>query len=530
MAEGMMGGPGGARPGGTNRPSLRRAMEVFQHRNYRLLWLSSLFSFTGMQMQQVARALLAWQLTGSYAAVGIVSLSFGLPMLLFALIGGSLADRVEKRNLTLVTQGSTGLLALVTAVLVATGVITIEQLFVIGLVQGTFFAFGMPARTPLMVEVVGPDKMMSAIALSNAAMNFTRLFGPAIAGILISVSGIALAYFVQSGLYVFSTAFLILVPLAEGRRAALAAEGGTLPGDGAAMGRPGMGRPGMGPMGARPQGSMFKEIGVGLSYVWGHKNLKLLIGMMFVVSLFGMPYIMLLPGFITDDLGQGEDAYGYLVSITGAGALVASLAVAAFTEFDRKPMLQWLAGALTGVGLIILAIGSMTMGFTGAILASIVLGVATTAYQTLNNTMVMSEADPEYYGRVMSINMLTFSVMPLMAFPLGLLADVIGAETTFILQGGVILGLMVIIAMLRWNYTFSAQASGPSQPHGTFAAAREAAAAARGAAPLVNGAANGAMNGTAAASDRPNMGIPTEVDSERTTPEAAAGPTAGGGA
>jgi MFS family permease len=91
-------GPGGPprRPGpGSSRPSLRRAARVFEHRNYRILWISSAFSFTRLQMQQVARALLAWELTGSFGAVGAVSLSFGLPMMMFSLIGGSLADRMD---------------------------------------------------------------------------------------------------------------------------------------------------------------------------------------------------------------------------------------------------------------------------------------------------------------------------------------------------------------------------------------------------------------------------------------------------
>jgi MFS family permease len=230
---------------------MRRALQVFQYRHYRFLWASSTFSFTGMQMQQVARALLAWELTGSFGAMGAIALSFGLPMLLFALIGGSLADRVEKRNLTLMTQASTGIVTIVTAVMVATGTITFEILFGLGVIQGTFFAFGMPARMPLMAEVVGPSNVMSAIAMSNAAMNFTRLLGPALAGVLVAVSGIAAIYFFMAGLYVVSTALLLKVPtglsqIARAERAALAAEGGA-PGNG-----PG-GRPMGGPMGARPR-------------------------------------------------------------------------------------------------------------------------------------------------------------------------------------------------------------------------------------------------------------------------------------
>ncbi|MDA0256508.1 MAG: MFS transporter [Chloroflexi bacterium] len=415
---------------------MRKALEVFGYRHYRVLWVSTLFSFTAMQMQQVARALLAWQLTGSFGAVGAVTLSFGLPMLLFSLVGGSLADRVEKRNLSLLTQGSTSIIMLVTAILVATDTITFGILFAIGFVQGTFFALGTPARTPMMVETVGPEKIMSAIAMSNAAMNFTRLFGPAVAGVIVSVSGIGAVYFAQSGLYLVSSALLLLVP--TGLSAAARARGGV--------------------MQARPQGNMLREMGLGLAYVWQNPRLRLLIAMMFVITMIGMPYILLLPGFVQEDLGQSESAYGWLQSVTGAGALVAALGVASFTEFERKPLVQWIAGIAGAGGLFVLALGSVAFGFAGALVAALILGLLFTAYQTLNNTMIMSEADPAYYGRVMSINMMTFSGMALVGAPLGLLADVIGATATFTLQGAIIVGVMLLLAVTNRGYTFGREA------------------------------------------------------------------------
>lgn len=425
---------GGGPPGrGGQKPSLRKAMSVFEHRNYRLLWISSTFSFTGMQMQQVARALLAWELTESFAWLGWIALSFGLPMLMFALIGGAIADRMEKRNLTLMTQAATAILALLTGALIMVDQMTIELLFGIGLVQGTFFAFGMPARMPLMAEVVGREQVMSAIALSNAAMNATRLFGPAIAGLLVGWWGVESAYLVQGLLYVCSSAILLFIPTGLGK-----VENGGF---------------------ARPaQGNMFVEIGRGLRYVATDPPLRLLIIMMFASTLFGMPYILLLAGFVQRDLGQGAEAFGYLQAISGIGALVASLAVATLTEYDRKPLVQWIAGILSGVGLVLLAVGSSMAGFPGAIVATIVLGVTLTAYQTLNNTMVMDEARPEYYGRVMSINMLTFSAMPLMAAPLGMLADVIGAYELFTLMGVVLIAVMVGVALLNPRYTFTRRA------------------------------------------------------------------------
>lgn len=413
------------RPANADKPSLRAAFDVFDSRNYRYLWTSSLFSFTGMQMQQVARALLAWELTKSFSAVGAVSLSFGLPMLVFSLVGGSLADRFEKRNLSLVTQAATGAFALINALMVMTGAITINWLFILGLGGGTAAALGMPARTPLMAEIVGRDRVMSAIAMSNAAMNGTRLFGPALAGAIVGVWNLESVYFLQAILYVFSCLTLMRVPsglseLANG------------------------GRP-------KPAGGMFHEIGLGLRYVAHEPRLRMLILMMFVISFFGMPYAMLLAGFVKTELGGGDTAFGVLQSVSGVGALVGSLAIATITAYERKGLIQWASGILAGLSLCGLAIASALLGYSGALAATVVLGLSMTAYQTLNSTMIMDAAEPEYYGRVMSINMLTFSAMPLMAYPMGQIADGVGVRPTFIAEGLIIVAFMVLAAM--WNPT-----------------------------------------------------------------------------
>ena len=415
----------------------RAATAVFSYRNFRYLWVSSLFSFTGMQMQQIARALLAWELTKSFGAVGLISLSFGLPMLLFSLVGGSLADRFEKRNLTIMSQGVTAILAVVNAVMLTTGTINIEWLFVLGLGGGTAMALGMPARSPLMAQAVGPQNIMSAMAMSNAAMNGTRLFGPAVAGAMVGIWNLESVYYAQAGLYVISCALLFAVPTGLGMAAGAA---------------------------RRPAGNMFREIGAGLKYVYSDPRLRMLNMMMFVVSFFAMPYIMLLAGFVHEDLNKGDAAFGMLQSISGVGALVGSLGIAGLTMYDRKGLLQWASGVVGGLGLVGLAVGSHFFGYGGAIGAIIVLGFALTAYQTLNSTMIMDAARPEFYGRVMSINMLTFSAMPLMAYPLGQLADVMGARETFTAQGLVVVGFMILAGVLNPSHTFGRNAVADRSP------------------------------------------------------------------
>ena len=422
-----MGGPGMGPPGmgGGGRPSLRRAMVVFESRDYRYLWFSSLFSFTGMQMQQVARGVLAWELTESFGATGLMMFSFGLPMLLFSLFGGAMADRVNKRDLSVFTQIGIGVLALSTALLLVTNLMTIEILFALGLLQGTLFAIGMPARQPLMALVVGPEQLMSAMAMGNAAMNGTRLLAPALAGALILWNGVEAAYFVNAGLYVVSIIGLFLVPRIHGR---------PMPGQ---------------------RGSMLSEIGEGISYVVHDRTLRFLLLMGFITAIFAMPYMALLPGFVERDLGMASSNIGWLMSAMGVGALVGSVLIAMFTEYPRKPLLQFGTGQLSAVGLVLLGILSAAFGFSGALVAIVFLGFALTTFQTLNMTMLMVSARPEYYGRIMSIMMLTFSTMPMMSAPLGFIADSTGASTLFVAQGIAVAVMLTLISLGSWRYVVS---------------------------------------------------------------------------
>jgi MFS family permease len=421
-----MGRPGMGPPG--SRPSLRHAIEVFENRDYRYLWFSSLFSFMGMQMQQVARSILAWDLTHSFGATGMVMLSFGLPMLLLSLHGGAIADRLNKKDLSVYTQIGTGTLALVTAILIVTDLMTFEVLFGLGLIQGTFFALGMPARQPLMALVVGPNQLMSAMAMGNAAMNGTRLIAPAAAGPLILWGGVEAAYFAMAALYLISVITLLAIPRIHGR-----------------------------PMGGA-RGSISHEIGQGLSYVIHDRALRYLLLMGFTSALFAMPYIALLPGFVERDLGLDRANVSYLFAATGVGALVGSLLIALFTEHPRKPLFQLGAGQFSALGLVLLGVVSVSAGFPGAVAAIMFLGLMLTSFQTLNMTMVIASAREEYYGRVMSIMMITFSTMPMMSAPLGFIADRTGAPTLFIAQGIAVAIAITLLSLANRSYVVSREA------------------------------------------------------------------------
>lgn len=429
-------------------PPFHRAFAALTIRDFRFLFVSSTASFLGMQMMIIGRGVLAWNLTESYAITGLLALSFGIPMLTLSLIGGATADRFDKPTLILMTQSISGSSAAFQGVLIATGLISVPILFIMGLVEGTMFAFMMPARQAVLREIVPGPQIMNAMALSTAAMSGTSILGPAVAGGLIAVGGVEVAYFAMAAMAGISIASISRLPRGVGH-----GYGGVLP------------RPGV-----------FADVRAGLGYVMSTPRLRLLVGMTLVPALFGMPYQMMLPGFATEELGR-QSAYATMLTISGCGALAASLGLAMLTEFRRKWLLQMCAGVGMGCALIGLGAGSKAFGIPAAFAAVAFIGSMMTSYQTFNGTLLMTTASPQYIGRVMSIIMLTFSSMPLMAYPLGVAADAIGSSTMFIIMGSIIVTIMAGLAIAQGRtvlredpvptpFPMAARDTGRSQPAG----------------------------------------------------------------
>ncbi|RJQ07812.1 MAG: MFS transporter [Dehalococcoidia bacterium] len=414
------------------RPSLRKAFGAFHNVHFRWLWASTLASFSGMQMQLIARGVLAWELSESYAVVGIVEAAFALPMAIFSLPGGAAVDRVEKRRIIVVSQGIMCALAVGTAILVQANLISIVLLFAIGVVQGILFTFNGPARMALLTEVVSEREFTAAISLQNIAMNGTRIVAPAAAGGLIALVSIEGAYYATGILYLFTVFAMLQLPVT---RAHL----------------------------GQVRTTLQREMGDGVRHVLSNHTLRSLMLSGFALAFFIMPYNLMLPGF-ADGLGHAE-LFGLMVGVSGVGGLLGSLGIASLTDHPRKPLLQLFIGVAAGIGLVGLGLLSQFFGVAGALVALVVLGGTATAYMTLNQTMLMAESDPAYRGRVMSIFMLTFSAMPLMSLPMGVLADIVGAQTLFIVQGLLVTVVLVLLAFANSKHTFATAGDPPAGDH-----------------------------------------------------------------
>ena len=392
-----------------------RTFSALDNRDYRVLWWGMVASMMAMQMQGVARGLLAYQLAGTATALGVVSTAFGLPFLVVPLLGGVLADRMRKRSLLIFTQSSLGVIALVNAVLVHIGIIEIWHLFALGIAQGIIFSLNMPARSAIIPEIVGEGQITNAMALNNAGMNFSRIIGPAAAGALVGVPffGMTGVFYLMASLYVVVLWTLLKIP------------------------------PGKVP--ARERVPMMEDLSSGVRYVRRSPVLMTLMAMAFIPIIFGMPVQMLLPVFQKDVFHVDALGLGLLYAALGVGALVGSLIIASLADSGGRGRIQVVTGLLYGATMVAFALSG---SFGVALVVIGIQGLASSAYMALNASMIMSYTEEDYYGRVMSIYMMTFGLMLVAVLPMSALVDRMGAPIVVAMAGGAIVAFIAIVSVV----------------------------------------------------------------------------------
>jgi MFS family permease len=380
-----------------------------------------------MQMSTVALGYLAYELSGSATALGLIGLGWGIPMLVLSLAGGVVADRFPRRMILLLTQAVVGLAALLGAVLLATGLIQVWHLFVISLMQGISFAFNMPARQAMMADLVGPEDLGNAIALNNAVINCTRVVGPPIAGLLIGQPAVGI-----NGVFMLIASAYIAVLLTLARLPNLAA-----------------------PVRARRSG--WSDLVEGLRFIASTPVLLGLLALAFIPMFLGMPHQLLLPVFALSVLRVGPEGLGLLSMASGLGALAGSVAVTILADPRYQRRVQFLLGLLFGAGLVGFALSG---ALVPAALCLALVGAASAGYMSINNTLIMQAAPRELHGRVMSVYMMTFALMPLASLPAARLADTIGAPAT-VAGMGLLLGAG-IVAVTLWQRRAAQPVSAPA--------------------------------------------------------------------
>ncbi len=375
-----------------------------------------LFSFAGMQMQLLARGwLVVDNLNGSALHLGLVYSCHGLPILLFSLFGGVMSDRVDKRKVLAVTQGLIGLISLGMAILILTERVQMWHVFVAAFLIGTIFTFNMPSRQSLVSELVSPEHLPNAIALTAAGMNMNRVVAPAVGGVLVGILGVEGVYFIIVGCYAFVVLSMFFVQV-EKRT---------------------------GDSGGK---TLFGDLKEGLSYVRNSPQVSGLLTLAIVPVVFAMSYQPLLPVFARDVLDTGPRGLGFLMGAIGVGALAGTLGIASFGNFRRKGLLMLVLLLIFGVALNLFAL-STTLYLSLAALT--VVGMGSQGYMALNNTLILANTQARMRGRVMSIYMMSWGMMPLGVLPAGAIADALGAPGAVSMAGGMLILSTVAVALFR---------------------------------------------------------------------------------
>ena len=376
--------------------------ESLRYRDFRWMWAGSFVSFMAMNMQMITRSWLVVRLTDdSPLFLSLSMVSFAVPVTFVSLIGGALADRVPRRRLVIMSQSGNALMTLLLAVLDVTGVVTFWHVMAMGVVNGSLMAFNMPSRQAIISEIVPERRLMNAISLNNSSMNLTRVVGPALAGFLILLVDTAGVFFIVSAIYVFSVLSMTMV------------HAGTEP----------AGRSGKGVTG---------DIREGLAYALGDRTLRGLIIMNFIPVLFGFSYYALLPAWAREALDVQSDDLGILMMLMGVGALTGTLILASMGSFRRRGAFLLVSCLIWGVTL---AVFARMESFPPTVPLLIFIGLVSSVFMSLNMTLTQVYSAPRMRGRVMSITMMSFGLMPLSAVPFGLLAEFTNTPFALMLSG-----------------------------------------------------------------------------------------------
>ncbi|HEU5015864.1 MAG TPA: MFS transporter [Roseiflexaceae bacterium] len=402
--------PATEQPGG-RFDRLTRGFRALSVRNYRLFWIGQLISQTGSWMQRTAQDWLVLQLTHSPFALGLVTALQFLPVLLLSLIGGVITDRWPKQRLVIMTQTAALLQAITFAALVATGAIQLWHVYVLALLQGVITAMDNPVRQAFVIELVGREHVVNAVALNSMLFNGARIVGPALAGIIIAGAsslflGISLVLFANAISFVAVLAGLIMIDPNALHKAP-----------------------------PSPAGKMSQRLLEGLAYVWNTPSVLLIMIIVAAIGTFGYNFSVVLPllsGFVLHTNAAG---YGGLSAFLGFGSLVGALS----TAYTRQVTMRRLLVGSTVFSILLGAVAiSTSFVISGALL--VMLGFAGILFSTSANTLLQLAVPDELRGRVLSLYMLLFAgSTPIGGFLIGSLSNVIGVSETLLICAGLCL-------------------------------------------------------------------------------------------
>ena len=378
-----------------------RTLRSLRSRNYRLFFAGHAVSVVGTWMQRVAQDWLVLQLTDSAVAVGVATALQFVPVMLFGLWGGVVVDRMDRRRLIMWTQAASALLAAVLAVVVIAGMVELWMVFGLALALGAVTVLDNPARNAFVAELVGPADYVNGQALASTVHNAGRLVGPAVAGGLIAAAGPGIAFAMNAVSFLPVLWGLALVDTERLRR------------------------PGEKPVRTRGQ------IREGLRYVYSHPELRACMVLVTVIALFGQNFRVVLPVLARDTFDSGAEAYGWLTSAMGLGAVLGALIAASRTRVGGMSLLVM----AVVFGLVNVA-GALSPVLSAALVAMEAVGLSNIIFNTFARTLLQLRTDPTMHGRVMALHGFVFlGTTPIGGPILGWVCEAYGARVGLVVAG-----------------------------------------------------------------------------------------------
>ena len=368
---------------------------ALRNRNYRLYFIGQSISLSGTWMQTIAQALLVLQITDSKIALGTVTLLQFLPITVFVLFAGVIADRVPKRNFILATQSLAMAQAIILAVLVWSGNVELWHVYVLALMLGLANAFEQPTRQAFVVEMVGKDDLMNAVALNSGIFNGARLIGPGIGGLIIAAFGLKWAFLLNGLSFIPVIVSLVMMNLAQ-----------------------------LYGTNKRASANPVHELREGLAYAFRTPSVLLIVILVAIIGTFGYNFTVMLPLLARYVLHEGSAGLGFMTAAVGLGALMSALVIA-----GRKNATKYTLFVGAGCFALMLMAVALSQWFYVTLLFLLLLGIANTAFAATANTLLQL-ATPDYLrGRVMALYMLLFAgSTPIGGFLTGYMAEHLGTQ------------------------------------------------------------------------------------------------------
>ncbi|MGD0885409.1 MAG: MFS transporter [Thermodesulfovibrionales bacterium] len=371
-------------------------------RDFRIFWIGQVISFSGTWMQSIAQGWLVYSLTKSPLYLGLVAAASSVPVLLFTLIGGVVADRFAKRNLLIVTQTLSMIPALLLGILTEFKIITVGEIMVMAFFLGTVNAFDVPARQSFLSEMVQRGRLMNAIALNSAAFNGARIVGPVIAGLAIAAVGVAACFYINAASFLAAIVALSMIkrkpgetyPSLEGYRHTV------------------------------NTATLWRDLSEGLRFVKNERDIFRIMLLVATCSLFGIPFVTFLPVFAEDILKVGPKGLGFLAGSSGVGALCAALIIAFRDEIKKKGRFMTISGLTFCTSLVMF---SLSRNYPFSCLALAFSGWGIVSFLATANSFIQLSTPDVLRGRVMSVYALVFlGVAPMGSYIIGHIADLAG--------------------------------------------------------------------------------------------------------